>query len=240
MKGVFLVATCAFWSVQLAWPVFNSYFTAVYVTETHSVSVGNVLTPVFGFLSLLFAHCLRKTTTPTQNRGALCDITFLVFAYLIVMGHGIHLACVVIEDASEQVHQSWQPLVHFLHERVSHNVFQLGFYGMMALLSWEELSAAKSKTSKNADTNGAATITTCSGRLLGCALLGAFFSIFAAETSTQVVTVSFYALCQTMIFYAVGSFGFGGVWRLYLNSELLICVVLTQAALVGFIAMAFY
>eukprot|EP00731_Ephydatia_muelleri_P012945 Em0007g255a len=243
MKGTLLVATCTFWALQLTWPVFNPYFPTLYVTEAHPVSVGNVVPPLLGFLSLLSAHGLRKATTSLVRGSTLRDVTSLAFSYLTVLGHGIHLACVVVEDASEHVHPSVQALVYFLHERVSHNAFQLGFYGTMALLLWDEVGVATSIAANGragVKECGTCTVAVSALRLVGSALLGAFFSIFAAETSTQAVTVSFYVLCLTAVSFAARYLGIGGVWRLYAGSELLICGVLAQVALVGLIVMTGY
>ena len=238
MKGALLISTYAFWAAQLVGPVLNHYLPALYVTEyAYPVSVGNILTPVFGFLSLLSVCCLYKTTTPIQNSRCR-EVTFLVFLYLTVGGHAAHLVCVVIEDAGAHVH----PLVFVLHERVSHNIFQLGFYGMMALLLWREVGVAASneRPRQRCGAGTSATFAALIGRLAGCILLGAFFSIFAVETATQVVTMAFYVLCLTAIAFATRSLGIGGVWRMYARSELLICGVLTQVALAGMTVMAAY
>lgn len=240
MKGSLLVATCTFWALQLMWPVFNLYFPAIYVTEAHPVSVGNLISLLLGLLFLLSAYQLRKTTTAPTRDSKLSDAASLAFSYLTVLGHGVHLACVVIEDASEHVHPSVRPLVYFLHERVSHNAFQLGFYGTMALLLWDEVGVATSIAKAEVKEGGTCTVAASVLRLVGCALLGVFFSIFAVETSTQEVTVSFYVLCLTAISLATRCLGIGGVWRLYAGSELLICGVLAQVALVGLIVMTVY
>ena len=144
-----------------------------------------------------------------------------LFCFTLAYGLGIHALCVALEEAvvlnlqeeeKENASLVLMPptlarYVEFWHEIVSHNIFVSSFYLIMALMMKEERETAFSlsrapetttkKEAKLENTPSRCQISTpLPSPLLvwpWSVIVGAYLSIFAANTGTWLITCLFYA-----------------------------------------------
>lgn len=98
-----------------------------------------------GFLSLLVTLsgvCLYWVVA--EFRVSLRQALFLaVCVYLIASGSGLHVGCVITESNIRHLKlevESLSFLLHVMHEYWAHNTFMLGFFGLMLLATWREVT----------------------------------------------------------------------------------------------------
>ena len=132
-----------FWIWQIVQPVFDEYLPSINIgPHTNlTLSISEVISQYLGAGTLLSGYALYSAVNYGQLSFGM-NIAFMLPAFMIASGHGVHVACVTIQiqmTKKDPLHA----LVYFLHEHWSHNTFLIGFYGLVALLIWSERCGSK-------------------------------------------------------------------------------------------------
>lgn len=127
-----------FWSWQIAEPLLDRYLPTIYIGEKTNLNLplSEVLSQYLGAGTLLSGYVLYSVVSYGELDLAM-NIAFLLAAFMLASGHGVHVASVTIQNqisAQDSIHE----LVYFLHEYWSHNMFLIGFYSIVLLLMWTE------------------------------------------------------------------------------------------------------
>ena len=130
-------------------PVLDQYLPSISIGPhtNYTLPVSEVISQYLGIGTLLSGYALYSTV----NNGKLSlamNAAFMLPAFMIMSGHGVHVACVTIQIQMAKQDPLY-PLVYFLHEHWSHNTFLTGFYGLVFLLIWAERYGSGSKFSQN-------------------------------------------------------------------------------------------
>lgn len=151
----FLLATTAiFWMWQTSQPVFDKSLPFLNISngEFHFreavkadekvnsdaiiVSVSELIAVFVGVATVasvysLYSVCSDGQATFWQN------MAFIILASLTSSGYGMHSACVIAQLQMTRDSELYS-LLDFLHERLSHNMFQFGIFSLLILIVWVE------------------------------------------------------------------------------------------------------
>lgn len=131
-----------FWSWQIAQPVLDRYLPSVSIGHTNlTLPISEVTSQYLGAATLLSAYTLYSSISYGEL-SFLMNVAFLSTAFMVASGHGIHVACVTIQNQMT-TQTSLYKLVYFLHEHYSHNTFLIGFYCLVYLLIYAERKSSK-------------------------------------------------------------------------------------------------
>ena len=198
------------WIMYTAAPVFDSILPTATLEGTKDavqIPVSQIINQLVGLATYLSSFAWLHSVWNGQWYVAL---PFLCFGYFIWTGHGVHFACVVAENSDQIKSHPVFGLIDFLHERVSHNMFVGGFYGMVMVILYAEMSLAvnwlKNRKQQKAHRSSLLTAMGVMYRLFIDLLLpvvmGMYFSVFASRTGTVYVTWLFY--CGMVIVFLLG------------------------------------
>jgi len=202
-KVIFLCTTMTLWMLHTSAPVFDSTLPTVYVEGTKGTAqlpLSQIINQLVGLAtyisSFAWLHSVRNGQWYTTT------LPFLCCGYFIWTGHGIHFACVVAENSDTAKGHPVFGLIDFLHERISHNMFVGGYYGMVMVIMYAEMSLAVKwfKLRKQKDhhhqssskLNPMKVLYRIPFDLLLPAVIGNYFSVFSSRTGTVAVTWLFY------------------------------------------------
>lgn len=132
-----------FWIWQIVQPIFDEYLPSLSVgTHTNlTLPISEVISQYLGIGTLLSGYALYSAVNYGQLSFEM-NVAYMLPAFMIVSGHGVHVACVTIQIQMTK-QDPFYALVYFLHEHWSHNTFLVGFYGLVALLIWAERHGLK-------------------------------------------------------------------------------------------------
>ena len=173
----------------------------------------------------------RKRLRGTKRRDSGADFFFLALCTTIAWAHGLHAGCVTITSnlnskldgsgtdtdtgPSSMLLAFIYAFIDYLHEFVSHNIFQVAFFTLLLFLAWEEANSCEkddiqceiseedeeSPEELEGDSHGLAVLLEWAPPLL----FGAFFTVFALRTATLAVTLCFYASATILHFFLAPS-----------------------------------
>ena len=105
-----------------------------------TLPTSEVISQYLGVGTLLSGYALYSTVNYRQLSFGM-NIVFILVAFMIASGHGVHVACVTIQIQMRNEDPLYA-LIYFLHEHFSHNTFLTGFYCLVFLLIWSERHSA--------------------------------------------------------------------------------------------------
>lgn len=139
---VLLFSFTFFWCWQIVQPVLDGHLPSISITHTNlTLPISEVASQYLGAATILSGYALYFTL----NYGDLSfvmNVAFMLAAFMVASGHGVHVACVTIQNQMT-AQNSLHKLVYFLHEHYSHHTFLIGFYGLVFLLIWTERNSSK-------------------------------------------------------------------------------------------------
>ena len=232
-------------------PVFDKRLPSVSISESE-----NIILPVAEITALCLnvpfavsAYCLYYACA-AQRLYLVGNLAFIALAAMAVCGHGMHVACVMIQQQLQPSDKVY-PLVDFLHEQWSHHTFQFGFYGLMLLNIWTEIvnqtdvdmrnGARQQQEDKNKEQKTVNTSNSLPQLLLLAivkwvwpVILGLYFSIFAAMIGTKAVTTLFYLTVLSVLFTKGMKTSLWHYWR-RCNSDWLVQGCFLKFSLLGIV-----
>ena len=217
-SSLLLLSTLMLWMIHNSLPAISNLFPEIRLKNTRisdsievKISSLHVLTQCTGLAFFLSAYSLFYISAEGKIRLK-NNFIFLLCGFLVTIGFGMHTVCVIVEEQLAQG-DKLKPLVDFLHERVSHNMFVSGLYILAFLIMNTEkncvLLQLKKKNEKDGDLNKLKVVLSYGivWRAVFMWILpletGIFFSVFSLRTGTSIITLVFYFLlyCYTVICY---------------------------------------
>lgn len=243
-KHALLISTNLLWIVLTCLPRLDRHVPAV-----ASLPLSEILALLLAPVVAVCAHSLLSVTLGAQKPIDFgTNVAFLVFSSLLMTGVGIHASAVVILSHITP-EDSLHPLVqHHLHQLWSHNMFQVGYYGLLFLIVLSEVRGfnQKSGAGPSEEKEGPAhsvAQTAIEPKVLdrvvewGCSVvMGLFYSKFAVLTVTVPLTVSVYIIVLTALMAWTLWVQYPGGIRLFWHtsrSDLYILGVLAKSCLIG-------
>lgn len=138
-----------FWSWQIVQPVFDQWLPWIAVGHSNlslKLPLSEALSQYLGAATLLSAYTLYSTASHGELTFGM-NVAFLLAAFMVASGHGVHVASVTIQKQMSKGEPLYE-LVYFLHEHWSHNNLLVGFYGLVLLLIWAERRGAMNQLHK--------------------------------------------------------------------------------------------
>ena len=214
MKRVLVIVTGFLWIVQGALPLLDSH-----VPKLFSLPLSEILSLVLGLVVVLCGHALLSTTHMTQGQlGFGTNMAFLVLSGLWTAGLGIHVSAVVILSQITPENSLYPLVQHHLHRLWSHNMFQLGYYGLLLLIVLSEVRGYKqqSRVGSSEKREGPASAcsvtesTTSYGRgfrvwaasivdWIWLIIMGVDFTVLAINTDTLPITIAFFLVVLSSV-----------------------------------------
>jgi hypothetical protein len=138
-----LLSFTFFWIWQIVQPVLDEHLPSIIIGPHTNLTLplSEVISQYLGAATLLSGYALYFTVSYGQLSFGM-NSAFMLPAFMIVSGHGMHVACVTIQVQMTKQDPLYA-LVYFLHEHWSHNTFLMGFYGLVLLLIWAERQGSK-------------------------------------------------------------------------------------------------
>ena len=135
---ILLSSFTLFWIWQIVQPVLDEYLPSISIGPHTNLTlpVSEVISQHLGIGTLLSGYALYSAVSYGHLSFSM-NIAFMLPAFMIVSGHGVHVACVTIQIQMTK-QDPLHALVYFLHEHWSHNTFLTGFYSLVFLLIWAE------------------------------------------------------------------------------------------------------
>ncbi len=255
-KSLLLMATTLLWAWQVSQPLLDTILPWVSINDKFSVLISEIVSQYVCIPTLLCFYSLFYVSAGNKLSFRQ-TLYFLSFATILASGHGIHMACVTIQLQLEPPDGIYS-LVDFLHERYSHNVFLFGLYGMLLLVvlaekefvHTEQTSPAEPKNGnicngevkrdklkgkteiESWEPNAAVTVMS---RWVWPVVMALHFSIFAQQTSTEMITTFFYFTILSVLILIRQQFSSStaqSFWKLC-NSDLVVLGTLGKASVVG-------
>ena len=127
-----------FWIWQIVQPVLDKCLPSISIGPHTNLTlpVSEVISQYLGIGTLLSGYALYSAVNYGQVSFGM-NTAFMLPAFMIASGHGVHVACVTIQIQMTK-QDPLHALVYFLHEHWSHNTFLIGFYSLVFLLIWAE------------------------------------------------------------------------------------------------------
>ena len=139
-KQALLVSVNVLWITATSLPNLDSY-----LPKLLSVPLSEVLALFLGLVIIACIYALLSVTLGGhKNIGFYTNLVFLFLAGLLTTGLGIHATSVIIRDQLSQEDVVYSLVMDYLHRAWSHNMFQVGYYGLFLLLLLSEVEASKS------------------------------------------------------------------------------------------------
>ncbi len=207
-----LLLTMFLWILYTAAPTLDKYSPILEIGSSFQVTLAQVFNLlVVGVATYISSFAWLQSVLHWQSCPVWVSVSFLFFSYYIWAGHGIHAACVVAEGMKDKDHAVFD-LLDFLHEKISHNMFVGGYYGIIMVIMCAEFSAtvkwlkALKEEEKLEKINVELTnrVSRFVFNWFFPLIIGAYFSIFATRTGTVLVTVLFY-LCVILLVVVTGT-----------------------------------
>lgn len=187
-----------------------------------SVPLSEVSAILLGLTVVAFFYILLSAILGNHREIRLrTHLVFLFLSGLLMAGLGTHSTTAIIRDQLSKDDAVYQLVMDNLHRTWSHNMFQLGYYGLVLLLAWSEASRASAGMEKDVAqvSNG---VSKCEHSTpvytsksvvevkkfengiswTWSLVMASFYSKFAVQTATIPVTVLF----------GVTVLGGGGLW----------------------------
>ena len=136
-----------FWLWQIVMPVLDQHLPLINIGHSDLfLPVSEIISQYLGAATLLSGYALYSVVSYGELSFKM-NVAFMLTAFMITSGHGVHVACVTIQTQMA-THDPLYALVYFLHEHWSHNMFLTGFYSLIFLLIWAERNCS-SKQPRN-------------------------------------------------------------------------------------------
>lgn len=120
----------------------DRYLPSISIRHTNlTLPISEVTSQYLGAATLLSGYALYSAISYGEL-SFLMNVAFLLAAFMVASGHGVHVACVTIQNQM-MTQTSLYKLVYFLHEHYSHNTFLIGFYSLVYLLIYAESKSSK-------------------------------------------------------------------------------------------------
>jgi hypothetical protein len=155
------------------------------------------------------------------------SLAFILLATLTSVGYGMHAVCVIAQLHISQDNPLYA-LLDFMHERWSHNMFQIGMFGLFLLVVWSEKPRSlKTTTVRVKSLSTAFSMIPCNCCTVLQSLLaivtGLFMSVFANSTKTGNVALVFYlSICFSIyLFMKTRNYEFNKVLLLFGQYQIL-------------------
>ena len=132
-----------FWIWQIVQPILDEHLPLINIGPHTNLTLplSEVISQYLGAGTLLSGYTLYSTVNYGQRSFGM-NAAFMLPAFMVASGHGVHVACVTIQIQMTK-NEPLYALVYFLHEHWSHNIFLMGFYGLVLLLIWAERYGSK-------------------------------------------------------------------------------------------------
>ena len=241
-KHALLISINLLWIVLTSLPRLDGYLPAVL-----SLPLSEILALLLGFVLVACAHALLSVTLGTGKPiDFRTNLAFLVLSSLLMTGVGIHASVVVILSQITPENSVYTLVQHHLHRFWSHNMFQLGYYGLLLLIVLSEVRGYKQQSGVGPSEMKRpphSVTQTNEPKLMdrivewGCSIvMGVFYSKFAVLTVTVPLTVSVYVIVLTALTVWTVRVqypgGLGVIWHTS-RSDLHILGTLAKSCLVG-------
>ena len=240
--ALLLVTTLALWIVHSVMPAIEGFLPILHLSSSIHLPWGQILNQLMGvsvsFSTYSWLHIVLDRKVSLTN-----NLFYLFCGYLVTTGHGIHTACVVLQKVMSQDNELFD-LAHFLHEKVSHNMFMSGFYAMIAAVILAEQNATMEWLKKMKEKGDPNNISCRNSYLYDTffqwvlpIVIGTYFSIFAWLTETAFVTLIFYIciIIGSLSMYrqlASSGLSLSNIYTLC-SAQMLVCGSLAKAAVIG-------
>ena len=270
--SLLFVITIVLWIWQSSQPLLDGILPSISIGRKNLViPVSELVAQCIGVATMMFAYSLYSTCAD-HALSLLENLLFNVLAMVTVGGQSIHIACVIIQRQLDPTSAIY-PLVDFLHEHWSHNMFLFGFFNILLLTIWAEKTSVLSQQQRgllknnfagnedNKDSSSSSEeshneeksslkhlkqkrATSFAVLLVGVrwawpVLIGVYFPVFAAMTSTKVITFLFF--CTTLVFFLLIRLQFFSesfsTFCKKCELELIILGSLTKASVVGILTL---
>ena len=138
-KQALLISIEILWIVLTSLPQIDNQLPTIF-----SVPLSEIIAVLMGLIMVVCFYALLAVTSGGHSEiGVRTNATFLFLASLVTVGLGIHMSSVVIQNQlSKRDDKLYSLVVDYLHRLWSHNMFQLGYYGILLLLIWSEANRA--------------------------------------------------------------------------------------------------
>ena len=114
-----------------------------------SVPLSEVAVILLGLTLIALLYILLDVVFGShQNIGLGTQLVFLLLAGLLMAGLGTHATSVIIRAQLSKNDAVYSLVADCLHGTWGHNMFQIGYYGLLLLLVWTEASRACTSTDK--------------------------------------------------------------------------------------------
>ena len=254
-KQGLLISIETLWIILTTLPQFDSH-----LPQILSVPLTEIIAIFMGLVMIVCFYALLAVTFGGHSKiGLQTNLMFLLLTSLLAVGLGIHVSSVVIQNRISKSDAVYSLVVDYLHRLWSHNMFQVGYFGILLLLIWSEANRASSHpsiTSKGNQKKGSVSTSdlhrerTVPSRTTAppesandvitwawSVVTGVFYSIFANNTRTIPVTMIFQAVVlggvslwrHTRLEPHKSRFGFLWNW----SPDLYIARITTRASLIG-------
>lgn len=215
-KTVYLVAsTTLLWIWQSAQPTFDKVLPFLDISENGFrlktaasfkdneildstliiISVSEIIAMCVGVATMVSLYSLFWVCSE-GNPKFWQSLAFIFLATLTSVGYGIHTVCVIVQLHISQDNPLYA-LLDFMHERLSHNMFQFGMFSLFLLVVWSEKPRSVKTTTiclKSLSTALSVLSCNCYSVLysVGTATTALFMSIFSNRTETGNIALAFY------------------------------------------------
>ena len=208
-KQALLISIETLWITLTTLPQFDSYFPLIL-----SVPMTEITAAFMGLVMIVCFYALLAVTYGGHSKiGFQTTLIFLFLTSLLAVGLGIHVSSVTVQNQLRETDAVYSLVAVYLHRLWSHNMFQVAYFGILLLLIWSEAKRTGHPCVDTSKKNGSthlhrerptstvpphATVALESANdaitWTWAVVMGGFYSIFANNTFTVLLTMLFQAI----------------------------------------------